>query len=538
MIDRAYKFGCRTPDNERLALQLLGQAFHYRSDLTHVENTFRRELKEAQYFVDDDSHIVEWLKFLRDAQIRAASTVTAKRSASKHFYEQFKALRTVCDDNAHVIAWIYEKRHAGKREVRAKEHRGHLVDHGTYWLIEEAHAKSVETTPLRDRVLTTRWDGSGVIGAAIASNTKFSAAGKWTHGRVRLSEPDQKGYATLAIGVGPASAMQWISWPIKLHREFPDGAIVKRVAVQRVRNGSRFRWEALVTVAIPDVERDENAVGVVGLDIGWRLEGSRGMRVATYAGDDDVGALFTDVLESFYYADEVKSTRDKHFDEAKLYAKQKGLKNTAHAEQWRDKDRLRRLATHDFGVAWWAYRDKHLEDIESGVRARAIRRRTDQYRKFADTLAKKYQYLALEDMFMSDWVNEGDTHAKERVRTTAALSLLQTTLVQRFGKERVCWIPPAFTSRTCHSCNHIRETGIGAASHWTCDNCGVEHQRDENAANVIRRHCEQWLADGNPVRARKSKPAKPNTNEEVDHDSPAVSSIDPAPARETLPKAA
>src|SRR5205823_2327664 len=135
-------------------------------------------------------------------------------------------------------------------------------------------------------------------------------------------------------------------------------------------------------------------------DIGWRREGDLGMRVATHDAVDGDGALHIDTLDVFLYADSVRSIRDKNFDDAKGYAADVGLPGASHARQWRDKARLVRVAdkTEDLGVAWWVERDRHLEDIECMTRARAMRRRLDGFRKYADDLARRYQYVALEDM--------------------------------------------------------------------------------------------------------------------------------------------
>ena len=478
MVNTVYKLGCRRPREEALAVQLLGQAHNYRDDLRRIYNANKRD-------------------------VRALSI--AKKAG---------------DDTAHVMTFLRDRLNERVRAARQPQARGHLVDNGTYWLVEDAVKQAAAASGL-DPIASQPWDGTGRIGAAIGAKQHFPAD-EWEHSRVELTEPNAKGHAELTILVGRLADRRSITWPIKLDRPFPPGAIVKQVAVRRSRTGHRFRWDAIVTMEVAERRRaprsrgrapqcaDDKAVGVVGIDIGWRREGKAGLRVATHDAADGPGALHIDTLEAFQYTDAVRSIRDVNFDAAKGYAAASGLPGSSHAALWRDKERMCRLAerTNDLGPVWWRYRDNHLEDIECGVRARAIRRRLDVYRKFADTLAKRYQIVALEDMSMSDWVGQSETHERERVRAAASLSLLQGVLAERFGPDRVDWVPSMYTSRTCAHCGAVRGETVGPAAQWVCDACGETHHQDENAARVIRKACESWLEAKKPLRARTKKPKR------------------------------
>jgi putative transposase len=48
------------------------------------------------------------------------------------------------------------------------------------------------------------------------------------------------------------------------------------------------------------------------------------------------------------------------------------------------------------------------------------------------------------------------------------------------------------SSKTCCACGHVQE--IGWAEHWTCEQCGTSHQRDDNAAVNLARYEEAGLA--------------------------------------------
>lgn len=530
-VTRVYRFGCRPPREHARAEQMLGQAWLYREDLRLAYNRHKHNVRAFLAGIAESAHIRAY----------EDSIASVDEVGHVHRYER-----------SHAWSVIQEALNTSIREARAK--RGHLLDAGTYWLIESAMLASSKACK-NDPIKKQNFDGTGRIGAEIQSRSQF-AASTFAHRRLRL-EPVGR-YHELTIHVGPLAEKRSITWPIKLHRPFPEGAIVKQVAVQRTRNGHRYRWEALITITYEAAARDLDASGVVGIDIGWRREEEEGKtRVATHDGSImglcpkphpdhenenqtsaslsplrdsprtrahsleirsqvDQGFLTIDTIDAFLYCDSVRSIRDQNFDLAKEYAARMELPGADHARQWRNKARLVRVAakTNELGVSWWVERDKHLEDIEVGVRAHAIHRRLDAFRRYADDLAKRYRIVALEDMPMADWVGEGDTHAHERRRSAAALYLLQLAIVQRFGDERVDWVPAAYTTMTCASCGLVRQDSVGPAVMWVCA-CGVEHHQDENAAVNIRENCERWIGSGNPVRARKRKAKKEKENARV-----------------------
>ena len=500
-INQVYKFGCRAPREHGLALQLLGQAWLYEDELRRAYNAHKRRERALRAGLAEASHV------------RAYESYLASQDEVGHVFAFYKD-----------VLWGAHKETLNARIRESRKRRGRLLDWGTYSLIETALAcasKDSDTDPIRSQP----WEGTGRIGAFVASVEQFDAHPKdvddevlWRHKRVQLTRPDARGHALLTIVVSelprtrknkPAPTPISITWPIKLHRPFPPDSVIKRVAVQRVRNGHRYRWQAIVTIAREAIERDVDARGVVGVDIGWRMD-PEGMRVATHSGEEGVAALHTNTLSAFQYSDAVRGTRDEVFETSKAYVKAAELPGAEHAHLWRDKERLRRLLarTPNLGVAMWNERDKHLEDIECRARSRAIGRRLDAYRTYADQLAKRYRVVALEDMSMSSWVGKGETHARERQRASAALYLLQSTIALRFGPDRVDWVPAQATSLTCSSCEVARSEPLGAASHWTCASCGATHHQDENAALNIRRLCERWIAEGKPVRARTKKAPK------------------------------
>lgn len=494
-IDRVFKFGCLSPDNEALALQLLGQASNYREDLRRVYNDYRRWFLSHYEGNKEATHVCLFEKQEsndEDAHVR----VYEKDSSSAYIAEQ-------------LLSRV--------REARSK--RGHLLDAGTYWLVEDTIAVAHSRTDFYKMISAPDpFDWTGSIGAEIQARAKFPAAafqGSRVHLVPNQDSKDPGLYYLLTIQVGAKKEKHFLTFPLKLHRPFPANAIVNKVTVQRCRTGHRYYWEALISISFKKPERDLDAVGVVGVDIGWRAEAG-GKRVATFNGADTVGVLRIDTLTSFEYSDSIQGFRDTNFDLVKDYVAGIELPGTESVKLWKSKSRMHRLALRnpELGICLWRERDKHLEDIESGVRSKAMRRRLNTYRVFADMLARKYKYVALEDMPMADWVGEGETHARERNRSVAALYILQLVIAQRFGADRTDWVPAEFTSMTCSHCGEIRAETVGPAPYWQCE-CGAVHHQDENAAIIIRRDSEGWIGGGNSIRPRTRKAVKkPKKKEE------------------------
>ena len=53
-------------------------------------------------------------------------------------------------------------------------------------------------------------------------------------------------------------------------------------------------------------------------------------------------------------------------------------------------------------------------------------------------------------------------------------------------------VDPAYTSKTCAECGHLNKD-LKAEKEWVCPECGVVHDRDENAANNLRNMGQQYI---------------------------------------------
>ena len=63
------------------------------------------------------------------------------------------------------------------------------------------------------------------------------------------------------------------------------------------------------------------------------------------------------------------------------------------------------------------------------------------------------------------------------------------------------WYP---SSKTCSACGHLAAKMSLTVREWTCAACGVRHDRDVNAAKVIRAEGLSVQACGDGVRPSRS----------------------------------
>jgi len=113
--------------------------------------------------------------------------------------------------------------------------------------------------------------------------------------------------------------------------------------------------------------------------------------------------------------------------------------------------------------------------------------------------------------------------ARRRGLSDSALGELRRQLVYKtawYGSRLVIadrWYP---SSRICHACGHVQESGWN--EHWSCTGCGTSHQRDDNAAINLARYEPPTTGDSalGPVRAavkrradRKTRPRRAGGDE-------------------------
>ena len=57
---------------------------------------------------------------------------------------------------------------------------------------------------------------------------------------------------------------------------------------------------------------------------------------------------------------------------------------------------------------------------------------------------------------------------------------------------KVIDVNPAYTSKTCSECSYMHKE-LKSEKQWNCPECGVVHDRDENAANNLQKMGQNYL---------------------------------------------
>jgi putative transposase len=132
-------------------------------------------------------------------------------------------------------------------------------------------------------------------------------------------------------------------------------------------------------------------------------------------------------------------------------------------------------------------------------------------------LAKTHGEIVVEGLDAAGMLRQkglAGARARRRPLSDSALGQTRRQLAYKtgwYGSRLIVadrWFP---SSKTCHACGHVQD--IGWAEHWTCNECGIRHQRDDNAAINLARYelpCAGDSAVG-PVRAAVKRRADRKT---------------------------
>jgi putative transposase len=106
-------------------------------------------------------------------------------------------------------------------------------------------------------------------------------------------------------------------------------------------------------------------------------------------------------------------------------------------------------------------------------------RRSDWQHKTTTSLAKQYELMYLEDLNTKGMMKN---HCLAGALADVAFGEIRRQLEY---KTNVLYVGRFFPStKKCNCCNHVQEVALSERE-WTCEKCGVEHDRDVNAKNNI-----------------------------------------------------
>lgn len=309
-----------------------------------------------------------------------------------------------------------------------------------------------------------------------------------------------------------------VTLPVTLHRPIPADGRVKSVQLAWKREGERIRARLCLTVSTPKREAIPHpSRSACGVDIGWRLERDRSLRVVTVydsaggvehvrlprdwmAGMDRVERLHTyiddglmELAEALHGRDDlpapVASALDgwrpglgaRHVDARALHDYIRPLR-----------DERKKLPAE---LLHWYNRYRHLLLYRDNLRNKLIRRRKDLYRVAAKRLAQTYSVIAIEDFDLSAVArtkkredgSDPELHAAARAQRVRACvhefrSILQD-MAAKHGAEVMVIAGPS--TQLCHHCGNKTGQIDRSRLHWQCESCHAVWDQDENAARNL-----------------------------------------------------
>ncbi len=157
------------------------------------------------------------------------------------------------------------------------------------------------------------------------------------------------------------------------------------------------------------------------------------------------------------------------------------------------------IRTMAFWLELCRHKDAHLVNWEGEQRRKALMRRRELYRHWANKLASQYEKVVVEDFDMRGVIRnakpeedeEGDNNAFGRQMISP--SQFRNIILEAFGPSRRAEEDPADTTRCCTRCGHVDDT-IDARSDVfvKCPACPAGTDREDQdrraAINLLRWH--------------------------------------------------
>jgi putative transposase len=134
------------------------------------------------------------------------------------------------------------------------------------------------------------------------------------------------------------------------------------------------------------------------------------------------------------------------------------------------------------------------------VHVRVADRRRDHLHKLSTRIIRENQTVIIEDLAVRNMIRN---HSLARAISDASWSELRRMLEYKadwYGRTIVAVDRFYPSSKTCSACGHLAASMPLSVREWTCANCGAVHDRDVNAAKVLRAAGLAVLACGDGVR--------------------------------------
>ena len=226
--------------------------------------------------------------------------------------------------------------------------------------------------------------------------------------------------------------------PLTFHRDLPDNANIKTVAVKQEPTG---KWYAILGVETPDdpPEKPDELIDVVGIDVG----------ILKYAHDTDGTAV---------------ESPDLNEERDRLERAQRNLSRKQH------------------GSNNWEEQRKTVARRHADLK----RKRRDFLHKLSAYYAREYDLVAVEDLDVKGLV---ELPGNSRNRAGAAWGTFLRMLAYKCDREGTHFVAvePAGTTKECAACGVSTDKPLWVREH-SCSACGFTADRDWNAAyNILIR---------------------------------------------------
>lgn len=562
-----YKYYLKPPtENADRVLEQMHLAHLYQNRLIEIYRNFRNKYSEARSSVDSQiltlevsyfeqkatvDNLREEIKKLRslanlkrlkkeptdDIKARIAeltSELKPLKEQTKQTYANLKSARLAAKTNPRLLELAQELNTQRTSEIKAAraEFSARGLYWGTYLQAEDAVDRANKTSfPEFKKWLNGR--RSCLIAVQCQGGLPSSEVfGKDTRVQVGYLPPEQwstrpgrraaKTTLSLRVGSNPDRSPIWAKFPMLMHRQLPQGSIIKEVKVTRRWTRRLPDWEVHFVIQVESYRpKSPHAEGFVAIDIGTGRQMEDGsLRIGYILDEQDCEKeilLPPRLLYRFQKSDELRSIRDKNFNEilpkaAAWLKENEGILpeefslETQNFAQWRSKTRLATLTlnlrTKRFPgdddlfelLETWRYRDQHLQDYEEGCRKGGLNGRREIYRVLASQLAQTYETVALKDCDFAKQARRAQTENKDKDlpeiarhnRMVAAPGELRDALKLAFSGRVM--VEQAGTTRNCSVCgNNEPWENVEELMH-TCTNCGETFDRDWNACvNMLRK---------------------------------------------------
>lgn len=308
----------------------------------------------------------------------------------------------------------------------------------------------------------------------------------------------------------------YVEVPFHMHRPLPPGVLIKECFLVRERVGTSAKWKIQFVVSSAEgfakadrtQSHDECAI-----DVNWTKCDNGLLVVALYgvsSNKEEHLKLYIDEHKVNYY----KKVRDlqsicknnfnKARDNLKVWIDRAEWDNspipewlvekTKYLDKWQSARKLWSLVKHWSNnrftgdddimcdLSHWMEREAHLYNWQVCQSKKFLAWRDHLYRNFFAKLRRKYSTIFIESLNLAEMKRRPDPTKDAKEATRVYRDMVSPGRLLAIAKETMTCkeVSAVNSSKQCHKCHHIND--LGSQQVYTCEKCGVQWDRHENAA--------------------------------------------------------